>query len=164
MKTLLKIIWRLVKVTYVLLLLIGPILIFYVWSNTAPYPYTTYSYKVTCNNGKVFDPTSKPIATKFVGYEPLLFNVNELKSECEYGTAYYVGWSSKLADNYVLAKVSEQHFTGTRTDQVKITTIVFFLYYLILEILRRTFLYIFLGKNFISLKNKVVLNKKTNKP
>lgn len=143
---------RFIKVIYVLLLLFGLLFTFWIYSISTPYSYNTYSYKVTCNNGKVFDPTSKPIDHSFD--EPYGFNKDQLKSECEYGTAYYVGWSKDLPKNYDISYSEQTHVVTTAVDQIKTTLIAFVIYYIALEIIRRTVLYIFAGKPFINFRRK----------
>jgi len=142
---------RLIKVVYVLLLLFGIVVGLIAWNINSPYAYTTYSYLVTCDNGKTFDPTSKPIDAKYMGDStPLFFNSKQIRSECKYGIAYYVGLN--IPDNYELVNIPHEHSTGSQSQQIQNTLITLVVYYLIIEILRRTFLYIFFGKNFIAVK------------
>jgi hypothetical protein len=56
--------------------------------------------------------------------------------------------------NYNLTYKTYPHDIRTVSDQISGTVISVAVYYLILEILRRTFMYIFLGKKFISLPIK----------
>jgi hypothetical protein len=96
---------RLSRVIYVLLLLAGLGVGLSVWDNH-PFTYKTYKYKVECNNGQSFDPTAKPIDKS--GYlEPYVFDDLQVKSECEYGTAYNVGLSNELPRNYSLVNQSQ---------------------------------------------------------
>ncbi len=153
MKRAWEILGRLLKVVYVLFLLFGIGVVWYIWISYAPYSYETYNYLVQCDNGKRFDPTSKPIdKTNFT--EPYTFDDLQLKSECEYGTAYYVGWSSKLAKNYFVTNQAHSHAVRTVNDQIKATLLGVVVYYMLLEIVRRIILYIFLGRNFLTLKKK----------
>jgi len=177
MKTFLKIIWRFIKVVYVVLLLVGLFVVYNIWTENQPEPYHSYSYKVTCNNGKSFDPTSKPIEVinkdeinnnflslskdNILDETEKKFNTIELNSECEHGNAFYYLWQYQppTTPEYNIVTTKYDHITKTQTDQILDTVIIFILYYLFLEILRRIFLYIFLGKNFITLKNSNNLNK-----
>ena len=148
MKNFRSIAWRLIKVIYVLLLLSGLLVVLIVWKASSS-SYQTYSYKVICDNGKTFDPTSKPIDK--IGYsDPFEFNENQIKSECKYGTTWYKGWSEELSKNFQL---DVKHIVRTQKDQIITTVIAFILYYLVLELLRRTFLYVVFGKNFLTLKS-----------
>lgn len=155
MKSLLIVIWRLMKVIYVLLILVGLILGAKVWNTNQPYK--TYTYEVICDNGKIFDPTSKPIdvTPRFVGRiygnrTRLSFDEDQMKSECEYGTAWAVGLSSQLTKNYQLKTIETEH--NTLNERIKYTAIVLVAYYLILEVARRIFLYVLFGKNVLTLK------------
>lgn len=148
MKDLIGIGFRLTKVIYVLFLLFGIIVVLFIWNTNSPYTYMTYNYLVTCNNGKTFDPTSKPI-DKTNDDEPYSFNDLQLKSECEYGTAFYEGLARQLSKNYFVAYQEEPHIVRTIKDQVKNTIIYVVIYYFLIEIFRRTILYIFLGKRFL---------------
>ena len=149
-KNLEKRIWyRLLKVIYALFLLIGLLFIFITYSSSEPYSYTTYSYKAHCANGKIFDPTSKPIDHSFS--EPYGFDEEQIKSECEFGNAWSY-WSGIDNAKYKLTYQAYLNVVRTENDQIKITLIAGAAYYLILEIIRRTILYIFVGKSFISLK------------
>ena len=153
MKNLSQIAKRLSKVIYILFLLSGLLIGWFVWSISAPYSYNTYTYKVVCNNGTTFDPTSKPIDK--VNYnEPYTFNNNQVKAECEYGNSFYVGLSEKIDNNYHGYIYPHKVIAQTTLDQIKSTLIFIFIYYLVLEIIRRTFLYIFFGKSFLILSKK----------
>lgn len=169
MKNFLSIIWRLLKVIYVLFLVLGIGVCIIVWINTAPYSFITYSYKVMCNNGKAFDPTSKPIdhsplSLDSIAYgqdrNALTFNDQEIKSECTYGTVFGISLSSNILKNYDFITSTNVHIIRTRDDQIKYTLIAFVSYYLFLEIIRRGFLYIIFGKNFLTLKTNNDKNEK----
>jgi hypothetical protein len=167
-KNLSQIAWRLLKVVYVLFLLFGLLVALFAWSSAAPLTENTYgNYLVTCDNGKTFDPTSKPIDTSgasenlpgfhYSSYveEPYPFNANQIKAECKYGNAFLIGYGTDLDRvNYNLTYKTYPHDIRTVSDQISGTVISIAVYYLILEILRRTFMYIFLGKKFISLPIK----------
>lgn len=170
MKNLLNIVWRLTKVLYVILLLVGLLVIWFIWVNNYPYSYSAYLYNVVCNNGTTFDPTSKPISydTKsgyhYGGYygeftvksdsndEIIKFDDDEIKAECKYGTASSAWKVKNTPKNYKLISAYTTHVIRTQQDQIKYAIAAFASYYLILEILRRTILYIFFGKNFLTLE------------
>lgn len=140
--------WRLLKVTYALLLLFGLIVIWIFWIINEPYTYKTYSYKVTCDNGKEFDPTSKPIHRSYNYNGPDSFNVKEIKAECKYGTAWEVDYDLEFT-TYSLTHQEYSHTVRTQIDQIKSTVIAGIIYLLLLEVVRRTFLYVFTGRKFI---------------
>ena len=149
MKNLSQIAWRFLKVIYALLLLFGLLPIIAAWNLNSPYSYHTYSsYKVVCNNGKEFDPTSKPI-DRLNYSKPIEFDENQLKSECEYGTAYLVGSSANLPKNYELTYKTNAVNVGSKEEQLLVTIMVGVIYCLLLKIGRRIFLYIFFGKSFL---------------
>jgi len=148
-----KVFYRFLKVVYVLILLFGLLIGWITWVSNSPGNYTTYTYKVICDDGKEFDPTSKPIDTEYMGDStPLFFNPKQIRSECKYGTAYYVGLN--IPDNYELINIPHEHGTGSKSQQIQNTLITLVVYYLIIEALKRTFIYIFYGKSFITLKHK----------
>lgn len=148
MKDLKGIGFRFTKVVYILLLLFGFVVGWFMWTISTPYQYSTYSYFVECNNGKTFDPTSKPIDRESYA-EPYRFSVDQIKSECEYGTAWNVGWSRNLSKNYRSGYREYNHVTGTIQNQIKNTIIAAAIYYILVEVIRRTILYVFLGKKFL---------------
>ena len=152
MKNISKILKRFIKVIYIFLLLFGLLFTFWVYTISAPYSYNTYLYNVACNNGKEFDPTSKP--TDHSLNEPYLFYEDQLKSECEYGTAYYIELSKDLHKNYDLTYTEHPHVVRTVGDQIRTTLVAFVSYYILLEVVKRILLYIFVGKAFISFKRK----------
>ena len=143
---------RLVKVIYAFILFLGLVGTYSVYSSNAPYFTSTYSYLVKCNNGKEFDPTSKPI--KGTGKREInetysnvrTFNVNEVKSECEYGTAYLIRPASELPKNYELLITEYKHPVGTKKYQLLSAVNFFVIYYLVIGILSEIILYIFVGK------------------
>ncbi|MBI2405478.1 hypothetical protein HYV21_00275 [Candidatus Microgenomates bacterium] len=152
---------RFLRTVRVVLLLLGLPIAWITWTSNAPYSYTTYSYEVICDNGKRFDPTSKPIdpilynqKVTFRTVIPrdaiLSFDEDQVKSECEYSNAWSVGLSSKLPNNFQLHINQQTNTVRSQTDQVTNTIIVLVGYYLILEVARRTILYIFLGKSFLA--------------
>lgn len=148
MKNIFVILKRLLKVVYISLILLGLVVTWKTWESfREPSPFTDYSYKVVCNNGKTFDPTSKPIKYKYYIGEPLRFDEGNIKAECLYGCAWCIG-GLPGEKNYQLYS----ELRTTKADQIRTTMIVFFLYYLLLKIFRRTLLYIFLGKRFLVLK------------
>jgi len=154
MKKTTEILMRLLKVFYVVLLLLGFVFGFYVWVLDSPSSYNAYGYLVQCDNGKTFDPTSKPIAITDYN-EPYSFNVHEIRAECQTGNALEPDWNNTFNQvSFNLTHKTYQHVTRTISDQLTATIISIVIYYLILEILRRTILYIFLGRNFITLKEK----------
>lgn len=146
-----EIAWRLIIVAYSILFLGGLLFTSFVWTISKPYSYETYSYLVTCDNGKTFDPTSKPIDKEDYS-EPYRFSVNQVKAECAYGDAFLVGWSKDIPKNYFIRKQIHTHIRNTEQDQIHDTVIFVSIYYISLEIIRRTFMFIFLGKNFLTLK------------
>lgn len=148
---------RATKVLYVLFLLAGLLIGWFIWTINSPYTYNTYGYFVECHNGKTFDPTSKPI-DKTNYSEPYSFNDLQLKSECEYGTAFYEGPASKLSKNYRVGYKEYPHVVGSALNQIKNTVIGIATYYFLLEVMRRTLLYIFVGKKFFGLGKKIGSN------
>ncbi|MFH1561500.1 MAG: hypothetical protein ABID04_02890 [Patescibacteria group bacterium] len=134
---------------HITLLLLGLPIILVVWIGNSPSVYYTYSYEVMCDNGKVFDPTSKPIE-KYFNYRkgPLTFQEKGIKAECEYGNSWRIVEASKIPNNYKLNVKEDAHIVSTRLDQIVVTMIAVALYYCVIEILRRTLRYIFLGKKF----------------
>lgn len=129
------------------LLVVGLLFTWIKWKNSKPYSYESISYKVDCDNGRTFDPTSKPIRRSYDSYsKSLVFNEDELKSECEHGTVYRFSKSEK---NYQLHQITSENTIGSKTDQVKTSISAFTMYYLTLEILRRTFLYVVFGKRVL---------------
>lgn len=155
MKKSLEILWRLTKVIYVLLLLLGLIAGLFAWSVSSPYTEYSYdNYHVQCDNGKSFDPKSKPIYSTPGFNSPDSFYNAEVKSECHYGTAYYVGSANELPDKYTVSYKTYPHVIRTASDQMVATVITLIVYYLLLEIVRRIVLYIFQGRNFLTLKKK----------
>lgn len=151
--------FRLIKVGYVTILVIGIFISILVSVESWPYLTTKRSYLVTCDNGNTFDPESKPI-NKFKdnsdsvnspfyeknqvrGYK---FSIEQMASECKYGHA----WNKvREQDNFKLSYTSQTTRHGSEIDAIMIGLIVFVVYNLIVEIGKRTILYIFLGKKFI---------------
>ena len=153
MKKTLEVAWRLLKVIYVVLLLLGLGIGRLAWRGDAPYTEYTYgNYLVTCDNGKTFDPTSKPINHFSNLDRPDDFVDQAIKAECKYGNVYIIGFGSNLDQvTYKLTYQTYPHVIRTANDQIKVTIIAVAIYYLVLEIVRRTFLYIFFGRNFLTL-------------
>lgn len=147
-----KAIWRLIKVVYVLFLLLGLGVTIFAWMINKPYSYTTYGYKVECDNGKVFDPTSKPISREYNYDKPDSFNSLEIMAECENGSAWDFDNLNLKEDNNILTYKEYPHIVTTQADQIDRTIITFIAYYLILELIRRTFMYIFKGTPFVNIK------------
>lgn len=153
---------RFLKVIYVLLLLFGLWVGWKIWINNTPRNKQEYSFHVTCENGKTFDPTSKPIP--YVNKRGVMGQivpedlenkdvVKGIKSQCKYGTVYNVGVGVPLEDvNYKLTYDNKTLVIVSFSDQIERTILVLAVYYLILEIVRRTFLYTFFGMNFFTLK------------
>lgn len=145
-----------------MILLLGTIFItFLAWEGSEPYSYTTYSYEVICQNGKRFDPTSKPINEE--GSRSLIiektylgvlrtFNESQIKSECEYGCAYFDWELRDKPKNYELNVTPKIKVVYSKKDQVINTALAFILSNILLQIIRRAFLYVFFGKNFLTLK------------
>lgn len=149
-------IWWLTKIVYFFLLLLGLVIGLIVWFTSSPYTEYSYgNYLVYCDNGKTFDPTS--IAIDFIPGDNILpaeFDDLEIKSECAYGTANNIILSRKLAKNYMLTYQKYPHVIRTVKDQWTSTIITLITYYIFLEVLRRTILHVFLGRNFLTLKNR----------
>ncbi len=146
---------RFLKVVYVLLILIGTYLGIHVWLVNAPVTSNEYgSYVVHCSNGKNFDPQSKPITENYPdSYGPSSFDDRETKSECKFGTAYLIGYGVNLDDvKYTLTYKTSPFTSGSSETQIVATLMVIVIYFVTLEVSRRTLLYIFLGKNFLTLK------------
>lgn len=143
MKNLLQIAWRLLKVTYVVILLLGFMIGLLVWVSTPE----KYSYLVICNNGKTYDPTSKPIDHTYD--IPYKFSILQTNAECRNGVG---------GENIPPGITNYSNNTITKTphadDKIINTFIAVLIYYLIVEMLRRTFLYIFFGKSFVTLRRQ----------
>jgi hypothetical protein len=153
MKKITEILWRLIKVIYILFLLLGLLIGLFTFLINSPSSYQTYSYEVTCDNGKIFDPTSKPIdKTSYI--DPYSFDDQQLRSECECGNAWWCSDQYQIPSNYKLTYQTYSHAVGSLGNQVGYTIIVIIAYYVVLEVIRRTILYIFFGRNFINLKRK----------
>lgn len=142
---------RLVKVIYISVLLSGFLVAITVWDIFEPYDYNYYNYHVKCNNGKEFDPLSKPI-DKLNYTEPYSFDENRIKSECEFGTSYFYLPATKLGKNYNLDITFKSIKNGSKLEQLKFTLIAFVVYHIFIEIIRRIILYIVFGKNFFTLQ------------
>jgi hypothetical protein len=153
MKKALDIVWRLLKVIYVALLFLGLGVGWLAWIGDQPYTDYTYgNYLVTCDNGKTFDPTSKPIQRTTYTYVPDSFDDQSVKAECKFGTAYWYGTGNELDHvTYNLTYQTYPHVILSGNDQIKATIISVAIYYLLLEIIRRTFLYICFGRKFLTL-------------
>lgn len=156
----LSILKRFLKVLYVLLLVFGLLVGWFVWNLNVPY--NTYSYVVKCDNGKVFDPESKPInstgkssySSGYIDNTKLFdFDQNQIKAECIYGRAASDWQTYNLPKNYVMDII--KHNPVTLKSQIISTVETMVIYYIGLEILRRTFIYIFLGKPFFKTKSKL---------
>ena len=145
MKKVSEILMRFLKVAYVILLLAGIVWGMYVWNNI---PKHYYNYLVICSNGKTFDPTSKPIEKSYSAQNGYSFTTGQINSECAYETAFREGDVNQFEANFTLSNKEDS------SDPIKRTIILLIGYYVLMEIIRRTFLYIFLGKNFITLKKK----------
>ena len=140
---------RFLNVAYIVLILMSIFVAIFAWLVNKPVVNKNYSYIVTCDNGKTFDPTSKPIDSVFNGSnEPRIFDNNQLKSECEYNTAYLVGLSSKLQTNYKITNTESVSKTGSLMSQILSTVLWLIGYLLVIEIISRTFIYIIYGQKF----------------
>lgn len=151
---------RIFNVIYGILILLGVIFVVGTWIKNSPSNTTNYSYKVVCDNGKTFDPTSKPINEtgkssynhRYIYKDRLFdFDENQIKAECEYGTAASDWKIYNQPKNYTLYVKKS---ANSLFDQLKFTIISLLLYYLPLEVIRRTFLYIVYGKSFFVIKDK----------
>ena len=125
MKNIFGILKRLLKVIYIFLLLFGLFVTWKVWKSEKPYSTISYSYKVVCDNGKTFDPTSKPIKYKSYIGEPFRFDEGNIKAECLYDCAWCI-WNLPREENYQLYSDKYTNEIITKTDQIKSTIVVFF--------------------------------------
>jgi hypothetical protein len=143
------------KVIYILLLLFG-----IYWSYTAslaaePQTHITKRSIIHCHNGKKFYPDSKPIYPKGDEPDPPRYSDirhRQISSECEYGTADYVGDGVPHPKNYIEAFEEKTSHEGSRIEQIQIFTVILIIYVLILELVRRISRYIFSGKSVFSIK------------
>jgi len=126
-----------------------------VWQQNKPYNFTTYGhYLITCDNGVTFDPSSLPIKrfTPVRGGAPI-FDEWYIKTEC---VNSYHGGNDDVIASTIFGKrpykytYKTYHYIKTVEQQIMTTSIVFVSYYLVLEVLRRAFLYIIFGRNFIT--------------
>ncbi|MBU1085423.1 MAG: hypothetical protein ABIJ43_02035 [Candidatus Beckwithbacteria bacterium] len=150
---------RLVRVIYISLLVLGVVVSVGLTLELKPYSVAFYSYKVICDNGNQFDPTSKPIdkydengykLKDLIKQDKLInFDEKQIISECEYKTVWYA-WAGKIniPKNYEL-KVEKIIDERTVINQIKVGLVVFIFYNLILEVVRRIVLYVILGRKFI---------------
>jgi hypothetical protein len=115
-----------------------------------PTAYTTTTSVVHCDNGKAFDPESKPIYPN--GDEPFVprysdIRHRQLSSECEYGTAYYVGDVIPHPKNYSEVTTSHENWVGSWSQ----TSVNFMIYLLgglfIVEIVKRLLYYIIFAES-----------------
>lgn len=148
---------RIFNVIYGLFLLGGFVLIFVLWMDYANVG-ISYDYKVVCGNQKIFDPTSKPITKWQVNrYGFFRFYDNEIRAECKNGTAW-VTWDV-VAETFDLIVTKKENLFPI---YIKPLLLVFLTYNVILEIARRTFLYVGYGKPFIATYNTKIKWKTTN--
>jgi len=149
-----------------LLLFLGLVGTYLVYKSKAPYFVSTYSYLVKCDNGKEFDPTSKPIQANEKPYSFIpdpeflrTFNEVQVKSECEYGTAYLIRPASELPKNYELLITDHKHPVGTKRNQLFKTVYFFVGYYVTLGIITEIIFYILIGRVFVPRKIKNICFK-----
>lgn len=153
MKIVCQIVWRLCKVIYFCLILVGFYITYIAFQANAPYTTTSISTVIHCHNGKTFDPSSKPIYPND-GRPTDAYRSYEIGSECEYDTAYFIGESFAMRNNYTEeVKVYTYQF-GSIQNQIVNTGIATVSYFLGLELLRRVTLYILFGRNFLTLKTE----------
>jgi hypothetical protein len=76
--------YRLIKVIYSLLLVVGLFFTVVVWQKNTPYNYTTFGhYLITCNNSATFDPSSNQLKD-IVNGKPV-FGVDNIFKMCIVG-------------------------------------------------------------------------------
>lgn len=89
------------------------------------------------------------------GEEPYDFLVHQVNSECEYGHAGEPDLlNNENVREFTIEKTPHIHIVTTKIDQIKNTLITLIVYNTALEIIRRTILYIILGRPFIPKKVK----------
>lgn len=147
------VIQRFANVIYFLLLSLGLGISLLIGSSSWPYHYETYTYLVNCNNRKTFDPESKPINYRYISGNKKEFSNNQIKSECQYDTAYYT--RGLVEDNNYSLKVNTyNNVDGSVLDAIKNSVGFFAIYFFVLEIARRLIVYIVTGKPFVSIKKR----------
>ena len=167
--------YRFIKVIYVLFLLFGIALGIHIWKAKLP-SCSTYNYSVVCASGKVFDPSSLQIESFAADIvKPYVFDPDLLASECIFGDTLH-GNKNDIPEietvDFIIDSAADpsnpnnvdgmnyknniyQISTTPDTNVLALTGVVIgylFVYYMGLEIIRRTYLYIFQGKNFLTLK------------
>ena len=76
----------------------------------------------------------------------------QIRSEYEFGIAYYVGDGVPYPKNYIKVFEEKTFHEGSKIEQIQIFSIVLIIYVLILEIVRRVLRYVFTGKSIFSVK------------
>lgn len=105
---------------------------------------------VTCSNGKTFDPLSKPIDRKidFTNDSKPYFNQKQISSECQFNTAYFVGAPNLETDNFIMDYREKIEIIGSWESAIFTGLSFLIVYFLVLELLRRSINYILWNKSF----------------
>lgn len=165
---------RLSKVIYAVLVILTFVFAFMSASPYSPHSYEKYSYLVTCDSGKTFDPEERSIE-KIGLTDPYKFSSYQLNLECDetvpstsdssssspgtfnfdfeqYRPSSLTTAEKFLEENYKLTYSTKTIVERTATDYWGAVIIYLAVYSLILEVTRRTYIYLTTGKNFITLK------------
>lgn len=146
---------RLGRVLYVITILTGLCLALHTGYRYRPITVTVYRESIHCTNGKSFYSDSKPIYPND-GYQyipPADTKEREISSECQFGTAYYIGDSVNLnLKNHTEEYIGTKHTEGSWILAIRDFFLIFILVFLIADVTRRTLRYILFGKSFFSLK------------
>jgi len=156
MKNTKAVITRLGSVIYFLVIFCGLVIAGFAFYYRMPKTLTNYRELVHCTNGKNFYVDSKPIYPND-GYSqynaPENVREREITSECQFGTAYYIGWSVNLdMNNHTEQSVPQYQKVGDWSNAIWHFVRDFAIFFLIAEILKRILRYIFFGKSVFSLK------------
>jgi len=145
---------RFFKAAYLALLIFGVIISFQQAYEARPYSYTQNDDPIViCDNGKTFNPRTKPI--KIEDYEggrllgKPVFNSRQISSECQFGTAYRSEDPDLKSNNYQIEYPSHIVVVKTIKDTIVKGVVVFIIYNFLLELSRRTILYVLFGKRFL---------------
>jgi hypothetical protein len=122
-----------------------------------PRIYTTTTSIIHCDNGKSFDPDSKPIYPK--GDEPIPprysdIRYRQISSECEYGTADYVGDVIPHPKNYMEEIINHDNHEGSWSEAGTIFIEFLLGGLLIVEIIKRLVYYIIFSESPLPSKKK----------
>jgi hypothetical protein len=132
------------------------------WSTGNAHVVSHDNYSIECVSGKRFDPFSKPIMHTPIDpfgrsdpWQPIItFDDAQLKSECAYGTAFRSDAVGTLPNNYAVTVTTVKKRAMTPSEQFSFTLVAILLYCVAIEYIRRSILYVFLGRSFSPLKQR----------